>query len=136
MNYRGVWFDPKRRKYRAACEHQGRSILIGRYDTAEQAAHAYDLKATELWGNQAVLNFREYSRSTAFQLKCYRLCSPDFAGLTQRQAAVILGTKNSAVCVALRRLRVKCRKLFPIYRVHGKVLRYSEWMDFNVVKEF
>ena len=136
MKYRGVWYDPKRKKYRAACEYQGCSILIGRFDTPEQAAYAYDLKAKQLWDNQAVLNFSDWNRATPFQLQCYKLCSPDFDGLTQRQAAVVLGVKQSVVCVALRRLRVKCPVLFPIYRTHGKILRYQNYMDFNVLRRF
>lgn len=136
MNYRGVWHDRKRNKYRAACQHRGRSILIGRYNTAGQAAYAYDLKAIELWGNQAILNFGEFSRATPFQKECYELCSPDFAGLTQQQAAVALGVRQSAVCIALRRLQVKCPRLFPIYWTHGKLLRYQNYMDFEVLKRF
>lgn len=135
-NYRGVWYDFRRKKYRAACQYHGKSIFIGRFDSAIAAAIAYDQTAKTLWGNCAVLNFGEYSKATSFQLTCYRLCSPDFAALTQRQAANLLNTSNSAVCVALKRLCKKCPDLFPIYRTKKQAQRYEAWMDFFVKEKF
>ena len=128
MTYRGVWYDPKRRKYRASCEHNGQSILIGRFVTAKLAAKAYDVVAKKLWGLRAKLNFGDWCRATRFQLKCYKLCSPDFVGLTQRQAAQKLKTVSSAVCVALGRLRKKCPEIFPIYQRIPRFQRFEDWM--------
>lgn len=128
MTYHGVWYDPKRKKYRASCEYGNRSILIGRYATAKLAAKAYDVIAKKLWGIRAKLNFGNWCRATRFQLRCYKLCSPDFAGLTQRQTAYKLGVKNSVVCVALKRLRVKCPEIFPIYQKIPRFQRYEDWM--------
>ena len=128
MTYRGVWYDPKRKKYRASCKYKGKSIQIGRYVTAEMAAKMYDVVAKRLWGIRAKLNFGDWCRATRFQLKCYKLCSPDFAGLTQRQAAKKLGIQNSAICVALKRLRKKCPEIFPIYQKTPRFQRYEDWM--------
>lgn len=128
MTFRGVWYDPKRKKYRASCVYNRRSVFIGRYITAELAAKAYDAVAKKLWGIGARLNFGDWCRATPFQLKCYKLCSPDFAGLTQRQAGKMLGVKNSVICVALRRLRKKCPEIFPIYRRIPRFQRYENWM--------
>lgn len=128
MTYRGVWYDPKRKKYRASCMHRGRSIFIGRYVTAELAAKAYDAVAKRLWGLRAKLNFGNWCRATPFQLKCYKLCSPDFAGLTQRAAAQKLGINHSVISIALKRLRKKCSEIFPIYQRVPRFQRYEDWM--------
>ena len=128
IKYRGVWYDPKRKKYRATCEYKSKSIFIGRFATAKQAAIAYDTVAKKLWGLRAKLNFGDWCRATHFQLRCYKLCSPDFAGLTQRQAAKVLNIKNSNISLALKRLRKKCPELFPIYNRIPQFQRFEDWM--------
>lgn len=45
--------------YQARIKHHGRTIYIGIYMTEEEAAHAYDIKAKELHGEFAILNFPE-----------------------------------------------------------------------------
>ena len=134
IKYRGVFYDRKRKLYRAALEVKGKSVFLGRYKTAKQAAKIYDEAAKNIFGLKAKLNFAPWSRATKFQLKCYKLCSSDFAGLTQRQAANVLNVKQPVVCVALRRLKVKCPVLFPIYQPKGRTQRFEDWMS-NEVKE-
>lgn len=126
--YIGVWYDSKRKKYRA--QINGRQI--GRFDIAEDAALAYDAAARRIHGECARLNFGEYSRATPFQLQCYQLCSPDFEGLTQREAAKRLRCKNSCICVALRRLKKKCPDLFPIYKKRPRIQRFEDWMSYSI----
>jgi len=46
-------------RYCARIGHNGKYERIGYYETAEQAARAYDKKAVELWGEFAHLNFPE-----------------------------------------------------------------------------
>jgi hypothetical protein len=46
-----------RRKYRARMRHDRATIHVGYFTTAEAAARAYDMKAVELRGAFAVLNF-------------------------------------------------------------------------------
>ncbi|KKL68190.1 hypothetical protein LCGC14_2127420 [marine sediment metagenome] len=125
---RGVWYDPKRELYRAACEHKGKSVFIGRYLTEKEAGLAYDQKAIELWGDKAKLNFGDWNRSTSLQLKCYKLCSPDFDGLTQEQAGAILGVSAPTIFKALRGLQKKCPDIFPIYQRKPKTQRYEDWV--------
>lgn len=54
--YKGVSYDPNRDKYYAYIQHNGKSINLGRWSTAEKAATAYNSKAKELFGEFARLN--------------------------------------------------------------------------------
>lgn len=51
--YKGVCWDKSRKKWVAICNYKH----LGRFSNEAVAAKAYDEKATELWGNDAVLNF-------------------------------------------------------------------------------
>lgn len=55
--YRGVYFD--KGKYQSEIRHKGRKINLGRHILIEEAAKAYDQKAYELYGDEAILNFPE-----------------------------------------------------------------------------
>jgi hypothetical protein len=60
--YKGVWFDPRRGKWVAKLNHNGKCFNLGRFATAEEAAAAYDRKAVELHGAYARLNLAAYAR--------------------------------------------------------------------------
>lgn len=126
--YYGVWFDKNRNKYRAVCQ----GTFIGRFDTAKEAALAYDKRVRILADERIPLNFGEWNRTTQFQLECYILCSPDFFGLTQRAAAQILGTYHPCVSIALKRLKKKVPILFPIYQKWKCQQRFEDWMSNEV----
>lgn len=58
--FRGVEWDGQRGKFRARIEPAEigrRGIWLGRYDTAEEAAIAYDAAARKMYGEEAFLNF-------------------------------------------------------------------------------
>lgn len=57
--FKGVCFDRSRGKYLAGLNVNYRRINLGRFDTAEEAARAYDAAATKAWGEFAHLNFAE-----------------------------------------------------------------------------
>jgi len=59
--YKGVSFDPSRNNWRAVICKRGKYITIGRYNTKEEAAEAYNLKAKELFGKFANLNVIIYA---------------------------------------------------------------------------
>jgi len=54
---KGVSFKHKSNRYGAAIKTRGKSIYLGYFDTAEEAARAYDTKAKEIYGEFAILNF-------------------------------------------------------------------------------
>jgi hypothetical protein len=56
-NYKGVCWDSTHSKWLAQiCHHRSR-IYLGRFDDEKEAAHAVDIKAKELFGEFAHLNF-------------------------------------------------------------------------------
>ena len=59
IGYRGVYRNGKR--YRAALTHEGERYNLGTYNTPEEAALAYDMKARELRREFASPNFPSLS---------------------------------------------------------------------------
>ncbi len=55
--YKGVSWDKTRNKWKAQIMINRKQLCIGRYKTAEEAAHAYDKAAKELHGEFAETNF-------------------------------------------------------------------------------
>ncbi|HFC00144.1 MAG TPA: hypothetical protein ENJ53_05010, partial [Phaeodactylibacter sp.] len=52
--YTGVYNDSKR--FRAVISHKGNSVHIGMFDTAEEAADAYNQKSKEFYGDDGKIN--------------------------------------------------------------------------------
>jgi hypothetical protein len=57
--YKGVSLDKQNGKWKAIIWKDRHPIFIGRFNTPEEAAHAYDEKASELFGEFAKTNFKE-----------------------------------------------------------------------------
>lgn len=55
--YRGVSYDSASSRWMAQIRVNGRQTFLGRHDTAEAAAHAYDAAAKQYHGEFAALNF-------------------------------------------------------------------------------
>jgi hypothetical protein len=56
--YVGVVYESKKKLYRACVRTMGIRYNLGRFKSEENAAHAYDKKAVELFGEFANLNFK------------------------------------------------------------------------------
>jgi hypothetical protein len=55
--YKGAYWEPGRRRWRASIAVNGKTMHLGHYATEEEAARAYDRKAIELFGDFARINF-------------------------------------------------------------------------------
>jgi len=55
--YKGVFYDKRSHRWGAKCQYRGERLRFGYFDTAMEAARAYDRKAVELFGPFARLNF-------------------------------------------------------------------------------
>jgi hypothetical protein len=56
--FKGVSYSKERRKFFASIMHNRKTIALGRFLTAEEAARAYDTAAIRLFGEFALLNFK------------------------------------------------------------------------------
>ena len=57
--YKGVWQDPRSKRWQVAIRINGKRTYLGYYVNEIEAAKAYDKKATQLFGEFANLNFGE-----------------------------------------------------------------------------
>lgn len=55
--YKGIYWNKANQKFCAEIGINRKGIYLGSFDTPEEAAHAYDAKAIELFGPFAKLNF-------------------------------------------------------------------------------
>jgi len=69
--FKGVSWNESRKKWRAGICIEGKSIHLGRFTSAQEAARAYDAKAIELFGEFACLNFPG-DRAVALATFCAR----------------------------------------------------------------
>jgi len=53
--YRGVEYAAG--KWKASMRHEGEFVYVGRFESAEEAAEAYDIEAKKLKGSKAKLNY-------------------------------------------------------------------------------
>lgn len=63
--FKGVCWDAPRGRWHAKICLNGRTIFLGRFDEAEEAARAYDAAAVRYFGEFARLNFRNESAVAA-----------------------------------------------------------------------
>ena len=55
--YRGVFYDKKWNKWKVYISFKNKKVWVGQFDSAEEAARAFDRMAIKLHGDFAILNF-------------------------------------------------------------------------------
>lgn len=68
--YRGVSRIWKSSRFSAQIEYQGKTMYLGSFDTAREAAKRYNEKALELFGEFAILNEIEGTEEESVDLSC------------------------------------------------------------------
>ena len=95
----GVSFDTKRNKWAATITYRYKSHYLGRYDTEEEAALAYDNKALELYGITARRNFSKLTpKDTIKKFERIKANAPIFQNnyLTKCQQGKIIKRENKS----------------------------------------
>jgi hypothetical protein len=86
--YKGVRrMDTKNDRYYAIIRHEGKNIYLGKFDTMEQAALAYNKAATEMWGEWAYPNVIPSPACSGSAPSCGISASTTPCGQTQSHAA-------------------------------------------------
>jgi len=121
-------------RWRVYIQHRGKQISLGRFDIKAEAGRAYDEAAKRLHGDKAKLNFGR--RITIKEEQIYRLVSPDFMNFTYEVVAKLMQMSKDGIYEAIKRVKVKCPSLFPMFVPKGKMQPYQTWQDIEIVQKF
>lgn len=78
----------------------------------------------------------EKRRPIEKEIEIYSLISPDFAGLSYKEAAKSLNISVSTVKRAVKRLKSLAPDLFNRLNTRHKTLHYEPWMDEHIKEKF
>lgn len=68
-NYKGVYLDERNGKYVACITYNKKKIMIGKFETAVEAAKAYDYYAVKYFGEFACTNFNDVASDFSYKKK-------------------------------------------------------------------
>lgn len=96
-SFRGVGWCGKQNKWKAQIKVHGNTCVLGRFDSEEEAARAFDRKARETHGDRAQLNFPSLGEQglSAPRTKAAHLCSSRFRGVLRYHGPGGLHSKPS-----------------------------------------
>ena len=131
--FKGVSFDKSSSKFRATITKEGKTQHLGFYETSEEAACAYNIKARQMYGEYALLNKITIDESTFRFTTIDKTCC--YRGVTK--------LKNGGVFVASISCNKKQHYLGRFDNPHDAARMYNFWaMDLfgelanlNVIKE-
>jgi|RhiMethySRZTD1v2_1073278.scaffolds.fasta_scaffold110197_1 hypothetical protein len=111
FGYRGIMWNEDKRKFRARIWRDGARQSLGYFETAEEAASAYDIAARQEYGQHAALNFpidgeRRVVPSRLSEGFCPQGHSLDLFGYRAPDCQ----TLNCRKCNAAAQARYKARK--------------------------
>jgi len=73
---------------------------------------------------------------TPKQIKVYKLCSSDFEGLSQAEAAKRLGISQQRISQIMGTIKKKCPSLFPVYVKQPDTVRFYDYMSDDIIYKF
>jgi len=78
--YRGVCWNKSHRSWHSRIEFNGKREHLGYFYTSEEAAKAYDKRAIELFGKNAIVNFPESLHQSSNSKDDVEECAPYYCG--------------------------------------------------------
>lgn len=127
--YRGVYWYERENRWAADLMHQGTRYRLGRFAEEAEAARAYDRKAVELCGDQAIVNFPEEWKQLGLEIHTIAAVLTSVERPEHDLRAVIDIADESRFLVWELNGRGQCHVTSVIECTCEELIRWGQWRE-------